>query len=106
MPYVRNNAQFLSFTVLLTLVNIGLIVGRLYEYRGFKNSDGSVNWCIMIARASGQCQAVGESVQRRFLPLMSTCAIVECCLPSYLIPYTKEYPLIVSSLVRAGTNYK
>ena len=54
VPYVRNNAQFLSFTVLLTLVNIGLIVGRLYEYRGFKNSDGSLNWCIMIARASGQ----------------------------------------------------
>ena len=54
MPYVRNNAQFLSFTALLTLVNVGLIVGRLYEYSGFKNSDGSVNWCIMIARAAGQ----------------------------------------------------
>ena len=54
VPYVRNNAQFLSFTALLTLINVGLIVGRLYEYSTFKNSDGSVNWCIMIARATGQ----------------------------------------------------
>ena len=54
VPYVRNNAQFLSFTALLTLINLGLIVGRLYEYSTFKNSDGSVNWCIMIARATGR----------------------------------------------------
>ena len=54
VPYVRNNAQFLSFTALLTLINLGLIVGRLHEYSTFKNSDGSVNWCIMIARATGQ----------------------------------------------------
>ena len=60
VPYVRNNAQFLSFTALLTLINLGLIVGRLYEYSTFKNSDGSVNWCIMIARATGRSAQLHE----------------------------------------------
>jgi hypothetical protein len=54
VPYVRNNAQFIAFTLLFTLVNLGLIIGRLYEYRIFKNADGSRNWCVMIARASGE----------------------------------------------------
>ena len=61
---MRNNAQFLSFTLLLTLINLGLIVGRLYEYSTFKNSDGSVNWCIMIARATGR--SVGRHAIKYF----------------------------------------
>ena len=56
VPYVRNNAQYLSFSAILILINVGLIVGRLYEYSTFKNADGSLNWCVMIARATGKSQ--------------------------------------------------
>lgn len=54
VPYIRNNAEFLSFTLLLILVNLGLLLGRCYEYWGFKNSTGTRNWWIIVARACGE----------------------------------------------------
>ena len=52
--YVRNNAQLIFFHILFFIINLSLIVSRLVEYRNTINVDGSRNWSIMIARASGQ----------------------------------------------------
>ena len=51
--YARNNAQLIVFYVFFTIINLGLITSRLWEYRHWKNIDGSRNWYIMIARAGG-----------------------------------------------------
>ncbi|TRY74386.1 hypothetical protein TCAL_04607 [Tigriopus californicus] len=55
IPYLRNNFQFLSFSLILLTINLGLFIGRLWDYRHFKNSNGTRNWWIMFARAGGQC---------------------------------------------------
>jgi len=55
VPYVRNNFQFLTFSLTFILVNVGLFVSRSVDYWHFKNADGSRNWCILLARACGQC---------------------------------------------------
>jgi len=53
--YIRNNAQLIFFHIFFWTINLSLIVSRLVEYRNAINVDGSRNWSIMIARASGQC---------------------------------------------------
>ena len=53
VPYARNNGQFIMFSVFLAIVNISLFVSRAIEYRNFKNWDGSTNFWIIFARASG-----------------------------------------------------
>eukprot|EP00095_Tigriopus_kingsejongensis_P006523 maker-scaffold172_size289735-snap-gene-1.32 protein:Tk06523 transcript:maker-scaffold172_size289735-snap-gene-1.32-mRNA-1 annotation:"nadph oxidase" len=55
IPYLRNNFQFLSFSFILLVINLGLFFGRLSEFKNFKNSNGTRNWWIMFARAGGQC---------------------------------------------------
>jgi len=55
IPYMRNNLEFISFTILFILVNLGLFVARFYTFWDFKNYDYTRNWWIIWARASGQC---------------------------------------------------
>lgn len=57
VPYFRNNAQFLAFGLLYAVVNLALFIGRCWEYRNFKNSDGTRNWWIIVARANGEGSA-------------------------------------------------
>ena len=52
---MRNNLEFISFTILFILVNLGLFVARFYTFWDFKNYDYTRNWWIIWARASGQC---------------------------------------------------
>lgn len=54
VPYMRNNMEFIGFTILFILLNVGLFVARCYEYRNFKNYDYTRNWWIIMARACGQ----------------------------------------------------
>ena len=54
VPYLRNNFQFLSFTFLLIVVNVGLFLGRLWSFWNFKNSDGATsNVWLILAKATG-----------------------------------------------------
>ena len=54
VAYIRNNFQFLSFTLVFALIQVVLVGTRLSEYWEFKNADGSRNWAIIIARAFGE----------------------------------------------------
>ncbi len=47
--------EFIAFTVLFTLLNLGLFFSRFYTFRNFKNYDYTRNWWIILARACGQC---------------------------------------------------
>ena len=54
MPYIRNNLEFITFTIIFILVNLGLCIGRIIEYWNFKNYDFTRNWWIIWARVAGQ----------------------------------------------------
>ncbi|XP_066588886.1 NADPH oxidase 5 [Prorops nasuta] len=47
-PYIKNNYVYLTFISFFILVNTGLFISRLYQYR-------HTNGYIMLARACGQC---------------------------------------------------
>jgi hypothetical protein len=51
---MRNNMEFIAFSVFFILLNVGLFVARFYEYWNFKNYDYTRNWWIIVARACGQ----------------------------------------------------
>ena len=51
---MRNNLEFISFTILFILVILGLFVARFYTFWDSKNYDFSRNWWIILARACGQ----------------------------------------------------
>ena len=54
VPYIRNNAQFILFSIIVAVVNVALFVARCVEYKDFKMWDGvNVNYWIMFAKASG-----------------------------------------------------
>ena len=52
---MRNNLEFISFSILFFLLNLGLFVSRFYTFWDFKNYDYTRNWWIIFARAAGQC---------------------------------------------------
>lgn len=54
VPYMRNNLEFISFTILFILVNLGLFLARVVTFWDFKNYDHTRNWWIIMARACGQ----------------------------------------------------
>ncbi|KAJ0171651.1 hypothetical protein K1T71_012414 [Dendrolimus kikuchii] len=48
VPYIKNNDVYLTYLALFFLVNIGLFVARIVEYR-------NANYYTIFARACGQC---------------------------------------------------
>ena len=55
VPYIRNNAQFILFSIIVAVVNVALFVARCIQYKDFKQWDGvNTNYWVMFARASGE----------------------------------------------------
>ena len=55
VPYIRNNSQFIAFSLIVAVVNIALFIARAYEFRSFKQWDGfHTNYWIILARAAGK----------------------------------------------------
>ena len=70
VPYIRNNAQFIIFSILVAVVNIGLFVARCVEFKDFKQWDGvNTNYWVILARASGKEYKLFQVAEQFWVPL-------------------------------------
>ena len=65
--YMRNHAPLILFSVLFVLVNVGLIVSRVFGFFHMKNIDDTRNWALIIARVAGRVYVGLERLKERYV---------------------------------------